>query len=242
MNIACYFRTDAYFEQLREALVRAGFVCERFINENLLLRTVRRRSFEFILIDIGSEMRDSENIFSWLGCRTGDSTPVLVLCDVRNAEWVADALDSGADDFVVSPFEPIELVARIHAILRRSNRHQARRIIELAGFSLDRETGKFSYESVPIVVTPREFTMAWLLFSSPGVYVSRETISTAIWGMNSQVAGRTIEQHVYKLRKKLRLGSDREVIIRTAYNQGYRLELSKPENTASGAKMHPSGA
>jgi DNA-binding response OmpR family regulator len=229
MNIACYIRTDAYFEQLRAALVRAGFVCERFINENLLLRTVRRRSFEFILIDIGSEIRGSENIFSWLGCRTGDSTPVLILCDVRNAEWVADALDSGADDFVVRPFEPIELVARIHAVLRRSNRRQARRVIELAGFSLDRETSKFSYESVPIEMTPREFTMAWLLFSSPGVYVSRETISTAIWGIDREVAGRTIEQHVYKLRKKLKLGSGRGVVIRTAYNQGYRLELPRQE-------------
>lgn len=226
MNIACYIRNDANFEHLQVALARAGFVCDRFSADTLLLRTVRRRNFDFIVVDIGAEMRGSESIFSWLSCRSGDSTPVLVICEVRNAEWVADALNAGADDFLIRPFEPIELIARIHAVLRRSNRRQVRRVIEVAGFSLDRETSKFTYQSVPIEITPREFTMAWLLFSSPGVYISRETIGTAIWGMNSQVAGRTIEQHVYKLRKKLQLGTERGVMIRTAYNQGYRLELS----------------
>jgi DNA-binding response OmpR family regulator len=235
MNIACYIRNDANFEHLQAALVRAGFACDRFSADTLLLRTVRRRSFDFIVIDIGAEMRGAENIFSWLGCRSGDSTPVLVICEVRNAEWVADALNAGADDFMVRPFEPVELIARIHAVLRRSNRRQVRRIIELAGFSLDRETSKFSYQSVPIEVTPREFTMAWLLFSSPGVYVSRETIGTAIWGLDSQIAGRTIEQHVYKLRKKLQSGADRGVTIRTAYNQGYRLELSAGKERQAGA-------
>ncbi|MEN3295937.1 MAG: hypothetical protein V7642_5190 [Burkholderiales bacterium] len=232
MDIACYIRNDAYFEHLRAALVRAGFVCERFSVDTALLRTVRRRTYDFIVIDIGAEMRGSENIFSWLSCRSGDSTPVLVICEVRNAEWVADALNAGADDFMIRPYEPIELLARINAIRRRSNRTLVGRTIELAGITLDRETNKFSYKSVPIEVTPREFTMAWLLFSTPGIYVSRETIGTAIWGLNSEIAGRTIEQHVYKLRKKLQMGTERGVTIRTAYNQGYRLELSSQEQAS----------
>lgn len=229
MNIACYIRNDAVFEHVHIVLMRAGFVCERYSSETTLLRMVRRRSFDFILIDIGSEFESTENIFSWLSCRSGDSTPVLVLSSVRNADWVADALNAGADDFLVRPFEPVELTARIQAILRRSNRRQVRRLIEIAGFSLDREASTFAYQGVPIELTPREFTMAWLLFSSPGVYISRETIGTAIWGMDSEIAGRTIEQHIYKLRKKLQLGPERGVIIRTAYNQGYRLELCGQE-------------
>jgi DNA-binding response OmpR family regulator len=225
MNIACYIRNDAFFENAKVILMRAGFECERFTSDTALLRVLRRRSFDFLLIDIGGELRDSENIFSWLTLRSGDSMPVLVLSSVRQAEWVADTLNAGADDFLTRPFEPIELVARIQAILRRSDRSQVRRTIELAGFSLEREANKFSYQAVPIELTPREFTMAWLFFSSPGIYISRETIGTAIWGMGSEIAGRTIEQHVYKLRKKLQLGQERGVMIRTAYNQGYRLEL-----------------
>jgi DNA-binding response OmpR family regulator len=229
MNIACHIRNDSVFELVQMVLSRAGFVCERYPSETILLRNVRRREFDFILVDIGLDVRSGENIFSWLTCRSGDSTPVIIISSVKNAELVADALNSGADDFLVRPFEPVELIARIRAVLRRSGKRQARRTIELAGFLLERDNTRFSYQGEPIELTSREFTMAWLLFSSPGVYISRETIGTAIWGMEGEIAGRTIEQHVYKLRKKLQLGPERGIIIRTAYNQGYRLELCGKE-------------
>jgi DNA-binding response OmpR family regulator len=71
------------------------------------------------------------------------------------------------------------------------------------------------------------------------VYISRETIGTSIWSSDSEVAGRTIEQHVYKLRKKLQLGVERGVSIRTAYGQGYRLELSGQQAGALPAGAEP---
>lgn len=225
MQIACHIRNDSVFEEAQAALARGGFACERFSSETVLMRAIRRRDYDFILVDIGIDMRSGDSIFSWLTCRNGDSTPVLVLSSVRNAELVAEALNSGADDFLVRPFEAVELIARIRAVLRRSGRRQVRRMIEFADFALDRESSRFTYQGQPVELTPREFTMAWLLFSSPGEFISRETIGAAIWGAGSEIAGRTIEQHVYKLRKKLQLGPERGVIIRTAYNQGYRLEL-----------------
>jgi DNA-binding response OmpR family regulator len=227
MNIACQFRNDSIFGQVEPVLSRAGYVCERFTTDTALQRAVLRRDFDFILIEMGEHVHDREHILSWLSCRTGDSVPVILLSSVGGTELVVNALHSGADDFVVSPVAPLELAARIHAILRRTNRRQARRTIELAGFTIDRDANACSYEGNPVELTPREFTMAWLLFSAPGEYISRETISSTIWGTGSEIAGRTIEQHVYKLRKKLQLGPERGILIRTAYNQGYRLELCK---------------
>ena len=229
MNIACYIRNAAVLEHVRVVLKRAGFECDHFSSETALLRTLRRQSFDLILVDFATEPRDDDSILSWLNCRSGDNTPVLGLSPIRSADVTALVLNCGADDLVVRPFEPIELIARIHALLRRSNRRTTRRTIELAGFSLDREASKFAYQGTPIELTPREFSMAWLFFSSPGVYISRETIGTSIWSADSEIAGRTIEQHVYKLRKKLELGPERGVIIRTAYSQGYRLELNGQE-------------
>jgi DNA-binding response OmpR family regulator len=227
MNIACQFRNDSIFGQVEPVLSRAGYVCERFTTDTALQRAVLRRDFDFILIEMGEHVHDREHILSWLSCRTGDSVPVILLSSVGGTELVVNALHSGADDFVVSPVAPLELAARIHAILRRTNRRQARRTIELAGFTIDRDANACAYEGNPVELTPREFTMAWLLFSAPGEYISRETISSTIWGTGSEIAGRTIEQHVYKLRKKLQLGPERGILIRTAYNQGYRLELCK---------------
>ncbi len=191
----------------------------------MLFRALRRQSFDLILIDFAVAPDDNDGILSWLTCRSGDHTPVLGLSPVRSAEVTALVLNCGADDMLARPFEPVELLARVHALMRRSNRRNVRRMIELAGFTLDRETSKFAYRGTPIELTPREFSMAWMFFSSPGIYISRETIGVSIWSADSEVAGRTIEQHVYKLRKKLQLGSERGVIIRTAYSQGYRLEL-----------------
>jgi len=227
MKIACYIRNPAVYDNVKDILSRTGYECTHFTSEATLLRLIKRSDFGMILIDLGSEAREEDSgILSWLTLRTGDRTPVFALSPIRNAEFTAMVLNSGAEDFLLRPFEAVELTARINAVMRRCAPPVTRRAIELAGFTLDRESGKFSYENQPITLTPREFSMAWLFFSSPGIYISRETIGTVIWSADSEVAGRTIEQHVYKLRKKLQVAEKPVVIIRTAYTHGYRLELA----------------
>lgn len=224
MNIACHIRDAALFDQVQGTLARTGLKCERFASDTALLRTIQSRSFSAIVVDIGAGLHDQEGIFTWLNCRSDDSTPVVVLSPIYSADLLAMALAGGADDFLVRSFNPAELIARINALMRRCNQRSARRVIELGGYLLDREASSISYQGTPIEVTTREFTIAWLFFSSPGVYVSRQTIGNAIWGVQSDIIGRTIEQHVYKLRKKLQTGPERGVMIRTAYSKGYRLE------------------
>jgi DNA-binding response OmpR family regulator len=226
MNIACHIRSASVLEQVRSTFQKAGFACTNYQTDALLFRALRRESFDLVLVDFAIAPNDDDSILSWLNGRSGDYTPVLGMTPVRDAHVTALVLNMGADDLVVRPVESVELVARIRALTRRSNRRTVRRVIELEGFSLDRETSKFAYCGTPIELTPREFSMAWMFFSAPGVYISRETIGASIWSTDSEVAGRTIEQHVYKLRKKLQLGPERGIIIRTAYSQGYRLELT----------------
>ncbi|AIY39648.1 DNA-binding response regulator [Collimonas arenae] len=225
MNIACCVPESAEFEQLQAILARAGFDSEQFVSEVRLLHALRRRNFDLIVLDTGHDRLDKDRLLSWLNCRIDERTPVILLSSAPSAEQVALALDVGADDFIGKPFAAIELVARVNALLRRSNRRSVRRTIELLGFALDRSACSFLDNGMPVELTPREFTMAWLFFSTPNTYLSRESISIAIWGVDSDITGRTIEQHIYKLRKKLKLGTERGVIIRTAYTQGYRLEM-----------------
>lgn len=225
MRIACHILSDDSFNHVQGALARAGFDCDRFLSETTLLRMLRRERYDLILVDTDAGGLDEKNIYSWLNCRTGESTPVVLLSSACTAQQVALALEAGADDFIRRPVDPAVLIARLHAVLRRANRSSTRRLIELQGFTLDREACTFFDRGVPVDLTPREFTMAWLFFSSPGTYLSRETISVSIWGVDSEIASRTIEQHIYKLRKKLNLCAERGVRIRTAYTKGYRLEL-----------------
>lgn len=223
MNIACYIRNPTVHDQVKSALVGAGFHTTRFDSEVTLLRTLKRQPFDFVIIDTGGATAD-DSIFLWLGMRSGDHTPTMILSPACGGGVAAHALDSGADDFLRRPFDAVELIARIHAVRRRCAPHKPRRMIEYAGFQLDRDAGRFAYQGGAISLTPREFSMAWLFFSSPGVYISRETLGSVIWSAGSEIAGRTIEQHVYKLRRKLQIDGRQVVVIRTAYNQGYRLD------------------
>jgi DNA-binding response OmpR family regulator len=240
MSIATHIRNETFLDQVRTVLLRAGFKCENFPTELALIRGIRRNSFDLILIDVPTEPKDDDPILTWLNCRLADNTAVMVTSAIRNPFMTAMLLNCGADDFIVRPFEPIEFIARVHALLRRTKRRPANPTIDLAGFSLDRDAAKFSFRGAPIELTPREFSIAWLLFSAPGIYISRETISLTIWNSNSDIAGRTIEQHVYKLRKKLQLGPERGVILRTAYNHGYRLEVTdRPAGMTGGDAPAP---
>ncbi len=229
MKIACHIQSAEVYELVHSVLLRAGFDVQRFASETALLRGVRRDDVDLILIDLASEPEADNSLLSWLNMRNGDATPVLILSPMRSAELAALVLNAGADEFVPRPFEAVELLARTNSLLRRSGNAPQRRSIEYAGYNLERDSGRLQFLGRQIELTPREFSMAWLFFSSPGVYISRSTIGAVIWSTDSEVAGRTIEQHVYKLRKKLQVGDKRIVMIRTAYTQGYRLELCTPE-------------
>ncbi|AWL03523.1 winged helix-turn-helix domain-containing protein [Massilia oculi] len=225
MNVACCIGNDGAFEALETILIRHRLACERLGGELALMRAIRRRSYDLIVFEMTGSALQDDGFFSWLGCRSGETTPVLLLGAGTAPERIAEAFDSGADEYCALPLEPVEVGARMRALLRRRDRLPVQRTIEHHGFVLDREASVLRDHGRQVELTPREFTMAWLFFSTPGVYISRDTISVAIWGVGSEIASRTIEQHVYKLRKKLALGPERGVLLRTAYTQGYRLEL-----------------
>ncbi|QGZ42347.1 DNA-binding response OmpR family regulator [Pseudoduganella flava] len=229
MKIACCIANAAVSANIRTILAGANHEATLVDSEAALLRTIRRTSFDMILVDIGAHPRDDNGILAWLKLRTGDRTPVIILSALHSPELAALMLDSGADDFIPRPVEAVELTARIAALQRRCAPANAHRIIRFAGYHLDRDSAHCTFDGQPVDLTPREFAMAWLFFSSPGIYISRETIGAVIWSADSEVAGRTIEQHVYKLRKKLLAEGRRTVMIRTAYSQGYRLERCDPE-------------
>jgi DNA-binding response OmpR family regulator len=199
------------FNQMRAAVEPAGFDCCWFPSETALLVALRRRSFDLILVD--TEKFSATLLCAWLKCRSGEKTPLIVL-----------STDCAADE-VARAFDAVALVARLKAALRRQHQTDHRRRLELCGFTLDRSAGQLFDRGMEMPLTQREFELAWVLFSAPGSYLSRAALSAMIWGVDENVSNHTIEQHVYMLRKKLRLGAERGVQVRAAYNKGYRLEL-----------------
>jgi len=220
-------RDSALREKVAAFLMQVGLRCEPFHEEASLIRALAHRGgIDLVLIDVGHSTEAEASVLAWLACRGGDAVPVILVSSRWNAQRVALALEAGADDCIGKPLDHVELLARVKAVLRRSGvGRQARTRIELAGFTLDRALGTLHDRGTSVRVTPREFSLAWLFFSSPGLRLAREAIGLAVWGAAKEIANRTIEQHVYKLRRKLPLNGDRGVVIRTTYGRGYRLEV-----------------
>ena len=145
--------------------------------------------------------------------------PVLMLTARDSETDVLVGLGVGADDYMTKPFSPRELVARVHAILRRSDRApSAPPSVTLGSVEVDVNARKVTSDGEPVHLTPTEFDLLLHLAQNPRLVFSREQLLGTIWGYEETVGGRTVDSHIRALRRKL--GDD---IVRTVHGVGYAL-------------------
>ena len=150
--------------------------------------------------------------------------PVLML-SARDAETdVLVGLGVGADDYLTKPFSPRELVARVHALLRRVERAAAavdQRLV-LGELEIDPAQRRVTRSGVPAHLTPTEFDLLLHLAGQPRTVLAREALLAQVWGWSHASGTRTVDSHVKALRRKL--GAD---LIRTVHGVGYALEVPR---------------
>ena len=150
--------------------------------------------------------------------------PVLMLTAKVEETDILVGLAAGADDYLTKPFRMREVVARIHALLRRVERAAelaaaARSIpTEVAGLLLDERTRRVTVDGTPVHLTPTEFDVLAHLVREPGTVARREEIVAAVWGWDDSLGSRTLDSHVKALRAKV--GAHR---VRTVHGVGYAL-------------------
>lgn len=164
------------------------------------------------------------------GCRVVEElrraridTPVLMLTARSEIPDKIEGLDSGADDYMTKPFSPAELLAHLRALTRRQGQVVFERI-EAGDLSLNIESRDLSCNGKSIALSFKEFELARILFSNPGQIVSKDTLISKVWGVESTAVDNNVEAYVSFLRKKIRfLGSG--VSIDTIRKAGYRVNL-----------------
>jgi two-component system, OmpR family, phosphate regulon response regulator PhoB len=151
------------------------------------------------------------------------SVPIIMLTAKSDEVDRIVGLEIGADDYVVKPFSPKELVARVRAVLRRAHPDQAAAPISVGPISLDAARHAVSVEGAPIVLTPKEFDLLQALLESAGRVLSREYLLNRVWGYARAdvVESRTVDVHIRRLRAKLGDAGSR---IATIKSVGYRFE------------------
>ena len=151
------------------------------------------------------------------------NVPIIMLTARGEEEDRVRGLETGADDYVTKPFSPRELVARVHAVLRRVRPALAGEQLNYADLEMDTVGHKVRRSGELIQLGPTEFRLLKHFLEHPGWVFSRERLLDAVWGHDSDIESRTVDVHIRRLRKAINHG-DRADIIRTVRSAGYALD------------------
>lgn len=152
----------------------------------------------------------------------GESVPILMLTARDAVEDRVEGLDSGADDYLVKPFAPAELLARIRALLRRARPASSERPLTYADLYLDPATREVRRGDRPLSLTPREFDLLAYLMRHPRQVLPRQRIIEAVWGYDFQGSENVLEVYIGYLRRKTEAGGEPR-LIHTVRGVGYVL-------------------
>jgi len=154
------------------------------------------------------------------------SVPIIMLTAKGETFDKVLGLELGADDYMVKPFEPKELVARVKAVLRRyeNKATDSTRVIVLPNLSIDADKLTVIYHGQPLELPPKEFELLYYLASHPGQPFTREKLLTVCWGYEFAGDTRTVDVHVKRLREKMR--EEDTWSIKTVWGTGYKFDAN----------------
>ncbi|MGW2561925.1 response regulator transcription factor [Streptomyces sp. NPDC001514] len=213
---------------LSAVLARHGFSVTHARNGEEALQAVLpaaaegKPPFGVILLDLGLPDQDGYQVCGKI--RKLTPTPVIMVTARSDVRSRIHGLNLGADDYVVKPYDTGELLARIHAVSRRTGPGEdaapaADSALRLGPVTIELATRRVSVEGAAVQLTRKEFDLLALLAQRPGVVFRREQIISEVWRTSWEGTGRTLEVHVASLRSKLRMPA----LIETVRGVGYRL-------------------
>ncbi|MER5429104.1 response regulator transcription factor [Streptomyces sp. NPDC002588] len=176
--------------------------------------------FGVVLLDLGLPDQDGYEVCGKIRKRT--ATPVIMVTARADVRSRIHGLNLGADDYVVKPYDTGELLARIHAVSRRTVHEDPRAgedALRLGAVQIELPTRRVTVDGSVVQLTRKEFDLLALLAQRPGVVFRREQIISEVWRTSWEGTGRTLEVHVASLRAKLRMPA----LIETVRGVGYRL-------------------
>lgn len=202
---------------LKAGLSMEGYAVDWVTDGNMADEALQANRYELIVLDLNLPGKNGMQILEDLRKRK-DHTPVLVLTAKDTVSDRIQGLDSGADDFVVKPFDLNEVCARLRAMYRRVGNGKMP-LIEHKGVSLDPASHQVSYKNKAIELSQKEFEILSFLMNHIGQVASRARLEETLYAWDSEVESNTVEVHIHHLRKKLD-----SKLIRTIRGVGYIID------------------
>jgi heavy metal response regulator len=207
---------------VKQGLSEKAFSVDLAENGEEGLHLLLQRSYEAIVLDIMLPVMDGIEMLNRLRALKIE-TPVICLTARDSEGDVVRGLDSGADDYLVKPFSFNELLARIHALLRRGRVVRPSTRLQISGLILEFDGHRVFRGRTKIDLTPKEYALLEFFMRHPGQIITRTMISDRIWGYHFDTATNVVDVHVSHLRNKIDKGFQPK-LLHTAKGLGYVLE------------------
>ncbi len=223
---------DAVRELIELYLKKEGFEVIHARDGKEALRLNGEHHPDLVILDLMLPGLDGWDVCRQI--RVASKVPIIML--TARAEEVDRivGLELGADDYVVKPFSPRELVARAKAILRRgASASEESEVLTFPGLRIDRVQHRVEVNRQEVHLTPTEFRLLWCLASRPARVFSRAELLDRIWGYDSESDARTVDVHIKRLRQKTKAAESGSFSITTVWGLGYKFETLPPPSSES---------
>jgi DNA-binding response OmpR family regulator len=209
-------------ELYRVQLTGHGHTCQCFTEASAYINALKTEKFDILLIDRILPESSGDEVLLWLRKNLGWELPVIFVTSRDEERDIVDALQAGADDYLIKPPRMRELLARIDVLTRHV---KTTPVLEMGKYLVDPNTRQISLAGKTVKLTQKEFELAHYLFQNLGNLLSREHLLEQLWGLNGQVDTRTLDTHISRIRSKLEIGPANGCQIFPVYAWGYRMEM-----------------
>lgn len=207
-------------------LKRAGYNVQTAPDGKKAMNIFEREQIDFVILDIMLPEVDGLALTRWL--RDRSDVPIIMLTARREEMDRIVGLEIGADDYVVKPFSPQELVSRVRAVMRRLGREQAEtgneRGLSFENLSIDPRSRVVKVRNEEVELTAKEFDMLYLLARHPKQVFTREQLLERVWGGSQYIDPGTVTVHVRRLREKIEEDASQPARLLTVWGVGYKFE------------------
>ena len=203
------------------ALINSEFSVEGFEREKELFDALTTKIPALILLDIMLPDEDGIHILKKIRSTMAYRDIPIIMVTAKTTEIDAvKGLDMGADDYITKPFGVMELVSRVKAVLRRTQKAEHQQILIYKNIVIDEAQHKVFVDDEEIELTYKEYEVLKLLIINKGIVLTRDRIMESIWGYDFEQGNRTVDVHIQSLRKKIKSAG---VHIKTIRNVGYKV-------------------
>lgn len=207
-------------------LKRAGFAVQVAATGKQAMSIFERQPPDFVILDLMLPEVDGLALTRWI--RDRSDVPIIMLTARREEADRIAGLEMGADDYVVKPFSPQELVSRVRAVMRRGAREQAEgandRAISINDLIIDPRSRVLKLRDSEVELTAKEFDLLYLLMRHPKQVFTRDQLLERVWGGAQYIDPGTVTVHVRRVREKIELDASKPARLLTVWGVGYKFE------------------